>query len=96
MSDSDLLEQQTRGQYAMSLLENELLQEALAAIDKEVMEQWIACPARDKEGKEALWQLIKTSRKFRDILLGHIETGKLATDQLKRFEKPGPLRRMLG
>lgn len=96
MTDTGLLEQQTRGQTAMSLLENELLQEALSAIDKEVMEQWIACPARDKEGKEALWQLIKTSRKFRDILLGHIETGKLATAQLKRFEQPGPIRRMFG
>lgn len=96
MNDADLLDQQTRGQYAMSLLENELLKEALDAIDKEVMEQWIACPARDKEGKEALWQLIKTSRKFRDILLGHIETGKLATAQLKRFEQPGLLRRVIG
>lgn len=96
MTDAELLEQQTRGQYAMSLLENELLQEALDAIDREVMEQWIACPARDKEGKEALWQLIKTSRKFRDILTGYIETGKLATAQLKQFEKPGPLRRVFG
>ncbi len=96
MTDTDLLEQQTRGQTAMSLLENELLQDALAAIDREVMEQWIACPARDKEGKEVLWQLIKTSRKFRDILQGHIETGKLATAQLKHFEQPGPIRRMFG
>lgn len=96
MTDTDLMEQQTRGQYAMSLLENELLKGALDAIDKEVMEQWIACPARDKEGKEALWQLIKTSRKFRDILTGYIETGKLATAELKRFEKPGFIRRVVG
>ena len=96
MTESDLLNEQTRGQYAMSLLENELLKEALAAIDAEVMEQWIACPARDKEGKEALWQLIKTSRKFRDILTGYIESGKLATEQMKRFEKPGAIRRVFG
>lgn len=96
MTESDLLSEQTRGQYAMSLLENELLKEALAAIDTEVMEQWIACPARDKEGKEALWQLIKTSRKFRDILTGYIESGKLATEQMKRFEKPGAIRRVFG
>lgn len=96
MTDTDLMEQQTRGQYAMSLLENELLKDALDAIDKEVMEQWIACPARDKEGKEALWQLIKTSRKFRDVLTGYIETGKLASAELKRFEKPGFMRRVVG
>jgi hypothetical protein len=86
MNDRDYMREQTRGQLSQSLLENELLKEALEAIDKEVMEQWIQCPARDKEGKEALWQLIKTSRKFRSILEGYIETGKLASDQLKAFE----------
>lgn len=94
MSEVDLLEKQSRGQTALQLLENELLSEALDAIDSEVMEQWIACPARDKEGKEALWQLIKTSRKFREILTGYINTGKLATANLKRFEEQSALRRM--
>lgn len=96
MTDTDLMEQQTRGQYAMSLLENELLQEALAAIEREVVEQWASCPARDKDGKEACWQLMKTAQKFRNILTGYIETGKLATAELKRFEKPGFIRRVVG
>ncbi len=95
MTDTDLMAQQTRGQLSQSLLENELLSEALDAIDKEVMEQWIACPARDHEGKEALWQLIKTSRKFRSILEGYIETGKLASAELRRFdEKRGLIDRL--
>ena len=95
MNQTDLMREQTRGQLSTSLLENELLQEALDAIDKEVMEQWIACPARDHEGKEALWQLIKTSRKFRTILEGYIETGKLASEQLRQFEeKRGLLSRL--
>ena len=92
----DLRAEQDKGAHAMSLLENELLREALDAIDAEVMEQWIDCPARDKEGKEALWQLIKTSRKFRSILTGYIESGKLATEQLKRFEKESKLSRIFG
>ena len=95
MSDSDLISEEMRGHNAAMLLDNELLQQALAAIDKEVMEQWIACPARDKEGKEALWQLIKTSRKFKDILTGYIQTGKLATETMKHFEKRSLLRRVL-
>ncbi|WP_288081929.1 hypothetical protein [Pseudomonas sp.] len=96
MSERDLREDQDRGIAARTLLENELLNEALAAIDREVMEQWIDCPARDKEGKEALWQLIKTSRKFRSVLNGYIESGKLATEQLKRYEKGGWLDRVRG
>lgn len=96
MKEADLRAQQDKGHLAFSLAENELLNEALDAIDKEVMEQWIECPARDKEGKEALWQLIKTSRKFRSILTGYIESGKLATEQLKRFEKESKLGRIFG
>lgn len=91
VSDSDLLDQQGRGQVALQLLENELLKEALDAIDREVMEQWVGCPARDKEGKEALWQLIKTSRKFREVLTGYIDTGKLAAHKLKQYEERGKL-----
>ena len=93
---TDLMAEVDRGRLALSLSENELLNEALDAIDKEVMEQWIECPARDKEGKEALWQLIKTSRKFRGVLTGYIESGKLATEQLKRFEKESKLSRIFG
>lgn len=95
MSDSDLIRDEVRGHNAAMLLDNELLKEVLAAIDSEVMEQWINCPARDKDGKEALWQLIKTSRKFKDILTGYIETGKLATENMKAFEKRSLLRRVL-
>lgn len=96
MSERDLRDDQDRGRNAQALLDNELLREALDAIDREVMEQWIDCPARDKEGKEALWQLIKTSRKFRSVLTGYIDTGKLATEQLKRYEKPGFIDRLRG
>lgn len=91
----DLLAQQTRGQVSQSLLENELLNEALDAIEKEVVEQWAECPARDKDGKEALWQLMKTQQKFRRILEGYIQTGKLATEQLKAFEEKRGLRKFL-
>jgi hypothetical protein len=93
-SEADLHDQQGRGQVALQLLENELLNEALDAIDREVMEQWIGCPARDKEGKEALWQLIKTSRKFREVLTGYIDTGKLAAHKLKLYEEEGRIARL--
>lgn len=93
---SDLLAQQTRGQISSSLLENELLKEALDAIEKEVFDQWMQCPARDKEGKEALWQLAKTAQKFRGVLTGYIETGKLATAQLSQFEEKRGIRKLFG
>jgi hypothetical protein len=76
-----------RGRQAAELLESPLLKAALDAIEAEVVAQWEQCPARDTEGKEALWQLMKTSKKFRSLLTGYVNTGKLAAENLSRFEK---------
>jgi hypothetical protein len=92
---STLHEEQERGRRAAELLEHPLLRDALEAIEAEVIGQWKACPARDAEGKEALWQLMKTADKFRGLLTGHIEAGKLATLNLKRYEEKRGLRDIL-
>ena len=91
---ADYQQQQDRGQEAQRLIESPLLQEALAAIESEVIGQWEQCPARDKEGKEALWQLYKTSKKFRALLEGYVQTGKLAAENLKRYEEQGRVARL--
>lgn len=84
-----------RATKARLLLDDTMLQDALKAIETEVVEQWTNCPARDTEGKEALWQLMKTAQKFRSILIGHIETGKMATAQLAKFEEKRTFRDIL-
>lgn len=89
------IEEQTRGQRAAALLDDETLGAALDAIEQEVIKQWEQCPARDAEGKEALWQLFKTSKKFRAVLAGYVQSGKLATETLKRYEKERGLRAVL-
>ena len=86
------IEQQTRGQRAQELLDNELLSETLTAIEAEVIAQWEQCPARDTEGKEALWQLYKTAKKLRATLYGYVQTGKLATENMKHHEAKRGLR----
>lgn len=92
----DLQQQTDRAAEAALLLENRLLNDALEAIEQEVIAQWEQCPARDKEGKEALWQLFKTSKKFRSILSGYVETGKLAKSQLSQFEERRGIRKLFG
>lgn len=74
---------QNRAQQATNLLEDELLNKVLDDIEHEIIQQWENAPARDAEGKEMLWNLYKTSKKFRSVLKGYIENGKLATEQLK-------------
>ena len=74
MSPQEILR---RAGDAKVLLENRLLIEALETIEKDILEQWEACPARDQEGREELWKYYKTSKKFRGILQGMIESGKV-------------------
>jgi len=92
----NLHEDQERGRRAAELLEHPLLLEALAAIESEVVSQWEACPTRDKEGKEACWQLMKTSKKFRSMLTGYVQSGKLAAENIRHMEEQrGGLRGLL-
>ena len=76
-----------RGRQATELLAHPLMAEALDAIEAEVVQQWEQCPARDSEGKEALWQLMKTSKKFRNLLAGYIQSGKLAAENIRRMDE---------
>lgn len=96
MSERDLRNDVARAEHASRLLHDELLQEALNAIKAEIQRTWIDCPARDKDGKEALWQLAKTADKFEGLLKGYVETGKLAAANLKAFEERRGLRRVFG
>jgi hypothetical protein len=90
------VEEQTRGERAQRLLEDETLNQALDAIEAEVIAMWTDCPMRDAEGKEALWQLYRTSKKFRAILSGYVQTGKLATENMSRHEPKRGLRAVFG
>ena len=90
------LQETERGRQAAELLAHPLLKEALDAIEAEVVSQWGQCPARDHEGKEALWQLYKTAQKFRGVLSGYVESGKIAADKLRKFdEDEGRIRKLL-
>jgi hypothetical protein len=94
MHDTKLADEVERGRRAAELLDSELLREALDAIDAEVIAQWSDCPARDKDGKEALWQLYKTSKKFRGVLTGYVQTGRLASERMKDYDKPTALQKI--
>ena len=81
--ERDLHLEKVREMHAKELLSNPVMQEALEAIRREIVDQWEAAPIRDKDGKEALWQLYKVTAKFEATLKGYIESGKLATERLR-------------
>ncbi len=73
-----------RANAATRLCSDPLLQETLDLMEREVMEAWMAAPVRDLEARESCWRLAVTTRKFRDLLKGTMEAGKLARDQIDR------------
>lgn len=76
-----MTEQQTQsmGQDARLVIESPAYQAAMASLKAQVVQQWIDCPVRDKEGALLLLQLAKLSDKFNAILTGMVEAGKFAT-----------------
>lgn len=70
-------ELKVRGENAARLLGDKLLVESLDTIEKEIIELWEACPSRDTEGREELWKYYKVCKKFKGVLQGAVESGKV-------------------
>lgn len=66
------------GDQARLVLENEAFAAAFADLKQEITEQWQQSPARDKEGREALWNLLKLAGKLESHLRLSLEDGKMA------------------
>ena len=76
-----------RGRQAAELLEHPLLVEAFAALEQEVVNEWKNSPARDEDGRERLWMMLRLSQKVRGYLESVITTGKMGQIQLKELDK---------
>ena len=82
--ESRLLAEQERARQAQELAENPLFKESLATYRERLMTQWAESPARDTEGREKLWLMLKTAEAVERHLVELMETGKLASIQLEQ------------
>jgi hypothetical protein len=64
-----------RGERARQLLEEPLLLEAFDLIEKEYVQQWQTSPARDAEGRESLYLMLKLLQRVRGHLQSTMESG---------------------
>jgi len=79
----DLNKQISRGQKAKELLEEPLLQDSLKAIRNKLDTEWKNSPLRDVEGREKIFFLVKAIDELEAMLISEMETGKLASEQIK-------------
>jgi hypothetical protein len=74
-----------RGEQARRLLTDELLVETLDRIEQEWNDAWQNSPARDVEGREMAYLILKSAQKFRKELMLIQEQGKVAQSMLQRI-----------
>lgn len=67
-----------RAREAQQVLGTPVYRESMAKMKQEIIEKWAACPARDTEGREWLWQHYQVALKFEEALAEVMNTGKLA------------------
>ena len=82
-----------RGKEAAMVLENEAFKAAMGSLRGSVIEQWKACPIRDREGAALLLQLSKLTDKFESVLIGMLRNGEFAQrridlDKIRDESKP--------
>jgi hypothetical protein len=87
MSGVDDTEEVTRGQRAQAILDDPLVAEAFAAIERECLAEWRRAPARDVEGRERLWLMLKMTERFKAHFLSLIDSGRLAGERIAQLEK---------
>jgi hypothetical protein len=71
---------------AKLVLDNEAFQQVFEDIKQELTEQWKTSPARDQDGREKLWLMLKLLEKVHLCLQASLDSGKLAAKELEYQE----------
>lgn len=82
MIDSEQTKVLLRAREADQILQSDVFKLAMDTLRKSVLEQWKACPIRDKEGQLLLLQLAKVTDKFEGIFVGLVEQGKMVQHKI--------------
>jgi hypothetical protein len=67
-----------RYREAQQIVSTPIYVESMAKLKQGIIDKWAACPARDTEGREWLWQHYQVALKFEETLEEVLNTGKLA------------------
>lgn len=83
------------GLSAADVVGSEAYQRAMHDLRQQITKQWEECPIRDAEGQRLLLQLMKITGKFESLLLGYIQSGKMAELKLDDMRDESPLKRAI-
>jgi hypothetical protein len=77
----------SRGIRARAILDDPLVGEAFAAIERECLAEWRRAPARDVEGRERLWLMLKMTERLKAHFVSLIDSGRLAGERVAELGK---------
>lgn len=96
MDEIKLQKDASRGVRAKGLLENELLAEAFATLEKDYTDALFLTKPQDQIAREKLYLAVNVTRKVRDHLNTVIQNGKLAQKQLNDIASETERKKLLG
>ena len=76
-----------RGQKARVLIEDPLIKEAFALMEKGVLEAWKASDGADHAGRERLYHYQRAIRQFRQFFTEAVTTGKFAEREIAQIRQ---------
>lgn len=91
---NELEDEAARGEHAARLLSDPLLVEAFETIAERYEEAWKTSPARDVEGRERLWVMLKCLEQVKGHITSVVERGQMASVELQERGLPGLLSRI--
>lgn len=93
IDEHKLLRDSGRTVEATSLLESALFNEALEAIERDLIKAWKLTPPRDTDGRERAWAAVQQLGKLKDYFIAVLNDGKLAAAQLKELAETAERKR---
>lgn len=83
----DLQTQINKGVRAKIMMDDELVQSALAQLEADYLAAWKATKRSDGELREKLWIAVEVLGKFKEHLISVCNDGKLAMAEIQRMNK---------
>jgi hypothetical protein len=83
-NEAQLRSELERGRLAQEVMDNPVYAESVALMRQQIMDQWATSPARDTEGREKLWTMLKLLENLDGQLKTVMQTGKLASISLEQ------------
>ena len=84
IEEAKLRSEATRGMRANELMSDEIMVEAFTTLDQRLTNEWANSPARDTEGRERLWLMLKLLKSVEGHLKEVATTGKMAALKLEQ------------